>query len=123
VTRTFVGEWIKLLRPLFPRSARIEVDTGNDLVLRIDWKLRSDPNRPNKRSRLIRVVIPQKAVDGYDVKTAGSRLKQIVQDKLSLFNPDHDTRRCGRRPIEEWVVSTLDGYQTMSRTQDFGERS
>ena len=103
-----VGEWIRLIRPLFPKNARIEVGEGNDLVLQIDWLLGSDPTRPHKRSRVIRVVVPEKAInDCADFKTAGSQFKKVIQHKLSLFNPDHDTRRCGRRPTEEWVVATL----------------
>ena len=109
MTKPFVNDWIELIRPLFPKDARIEMDAGNDVVLRIDWKLRSDPNRPNKRSRLIRVVIPEEAIDDCtDFKIAGSRFKKIIQDKLSVFNPDHDTPKYGSPPIEEWIISTLD---------------
>jgi hypothetical protein len=109
MTEAFLDEWIRLIRPLFPKSARIEMDGGRDVALRIDWKLGNDPNRPNKRSRLIRMVIPEKAIrDCADFKTAGSRIKKIIQDKLSVFNPDHNTHRCGKRPTEEWVVSTSD---------------
>jgi hypothetical protein len=105
----FLDEWIKLIRPLFPRNARIETDAGNAVALKIDWKLGNDQSRPNKRSRLIRMVIPEETIqDCADFKTAGSRIKKVIQGKLSVFNPDHNTRRCGKRPTEEWVVSTLD---------------
>jgi len=33
---------------------------------------------------------------------------KIIQDKLSVFDPDHKTPRCGTRPIEEWVVTTFE---------------
>jgi len=85
------------------------MDAGNDVVLRIDWKLGSDPNRLNKRSRLIRVAISKEAIDDCtDFKIAASRFKKIIQDKLSFFNPDHDTPKYGSPPIEEWIISTLD---------------
>ena len=109
MAKPFVDDWIAFIRPLFPKSSRIEIDVGKDVVVRVDWKLRNDPGRPNKRSRLIRVVIPEETIqDCPDVKTVGSRIKKLIQYKLSLFNPDHDTRKCGRRPVEEWVVSTFD---------------
>lgn len=109
MTKPFVNEWIELIRPLFPKGARIEIDAGNDIVLRIDWKLENDPNRPNKRSRLIRVIIPEEVIDDCkDVKAAGSRIKKIIQDGLSVFNPDHDTDKYGSPSIEEWVLSTFD---------------
>lgn len=105
----FIEEWIELIRPLFPNDARIETDAGDDVVLRIDWKLGSDPDRPNKRSRLIRVIIPREAItDCHDFKTAGSRFRKIIQDRLSVFNPDHDIPKYGSPPIEEWVISTFD---------------
>jgi len=107
--KPFVNEWIELIRPLFPKNARIEIDEGNDVVLRIDWKLGNDPGRPNKRSRLIRVIIREEAIDDCtDVKTAGSKIRKIIQDKLSLFNPNHDTHKYVSPPIEEWVISTFD---------------
>jgi hypothetical protein len=109
MARPFVSEWIQLIRPLFPKSARIEIDPDNDLVLRIDWKLGNDPLRPNKRSRLIRLILHEKAIQDYpDVKAAGSRIRKLVQEKLCVFNPDHNTRRCGTRPVEEWVLSPSD---------------
>ncbi len=109
MTKSFVNEWARLIRPLFPKNTRIEIDAGNKVILRIDWKLRNDPARPNKRSRLIRVVIPQEAIDDCaDLEKAGSRFKKLIEDKLSVFHPDHDSPRCGNPPREVWIVSTFD---------------
>ena len=109
MTKPFVNEWIELIRPLFPKSARIAIDAGNDVILRIDWKLRNDPARPYKRSRLIRVVIPEAVIDDCtDSKKAGSRIKKIIEDKLSAFHPDHVTPKCGTPPREHWIISTAD---------------
>lgn len=94
---------------LFPKNARIEIDAGNDVILQIDWKLGNDLDRPNKRSRLIRVIIPEEAIDDCrDFKKAGSRFKKIIEDKLSIFNPDHDAPKYNSPPKEEWIVSTFD---------------
>ena len=104
-----VNEWVEMIRPLFPKNARIEIDSGNDVVLRIDWKLENDPNRPNKRSRLIRVKITEEVIeDCTDSKIAGSRFMEIIRFHLSVFDPDHDTPRHGSLPEEKWVISTLD---------------
>ena len=108
MTKPFVKVWIELIRPLFPKNTRIQLYAGNGVVLRIDWKLRGDPNRPNKRSRLIRVIIPGEAIDDCtDFKMAGSRFKEIIQAKLSTFNPDHDTPKYSSPLIEQWFVSGL----------------
>jgi hypothetical protein len=109
VTKSFVNQWVRLIRPLFPKNARIEIDAGNEVILRIDWKLRNDPARPNKRSRLIRVVIPQEAIDDCaDLEKAGSRFKKLIEDKLSVFHADHNSPQCGSPPREVWIVSTFD---------------
>jgi hypothetical protein len=109
MTQPFVNEWIEMICPLFPKNTRIQIDPGNDVVLRIDWKLEKDPNRPNKRSRLIRVVIPEEAIDDCtDFKITGAKLTKIIKDKLSVFNPDHDIPRYGSPPVEQWVISTFD---------------
>jgi len=109
MTKSLVNEWVKLIRPLFPKNARIEIDdSGAGIILGIDWKLGNDPARPNKRSRLIRVSIPRETIeDCTDIREAGSKFKKLIEDKLALFRPDHDTPRCGTRPNEEWTVSTL----------------
>jgi len=69
-----------------------EFDDGNDVILRIDWKLGNDPNRPNKRSRLIRVIISEEAIDDcQDFNKAGVRFLEIIKNRFSAFNPDHTT--------------------------------
>ncbi|MGZ6193382.1 MAG: hypothetical protein ACXWME_11925 [Syntrophales bacterium] len=58
---------------------------------------------------MIRVVVLEEAIaDCADFEKAGSRFKKIIEDKLSVFHPDHDTPKCGSPPKEEWIVSTLD---------------
>jgi len=110
MTKPFINEWIELVRPLFPKDAIIEVGPGkNDATLRIDWKLGNDPARPNKRSRIIKVIVSKEAMDDCrDSKTAGLKFRKVIENKLSTFNPDHNTPMHGITPIEEWIVSTFD---------------
>jgi hypothetical protein len=106
---SFIRGWVKMIRPLFPKNARIEVVGGPDVVLRIDWKLGTDPARPHKRSRLIRVIIPEAAIGACtDFKEAGWRFRKLIEDRLSAFRPEHSTPRCGTPPREEWIVASLD---------------
>lgn len=120
MTKSFVNEWIEVIRPLFPTDAIIEpkgeeydgfiVDTnrvepfeGGDVIFEIRWKLENNQNRPNKRSRSIRIIIEEEAVDDcVDFKEAGLKLKEIIEIKLSTFNPDDGP------PTEEWKISTDD---------------
>ncbi len=120
MTKSFVNEWIEVIRPLFPTDAIIEpkgeeydgfiVDTnrvepfeGGDVIFEIRWKLENNQNRPNKRSRSIRITIEEVAIDDcVDFKEAGLKLKEIIEIKLSTFNPDDGP------PTEEWKISTDD---------------
>jgi hypothetical protein len=107
--RSFVKEWIGLIRPLFPPDTRIVFEEGNDVVLRIDWKLGNDPERSNKRSHLIRVVISEEAIeDCKEFNIAGIKFKKVIEERLSSFNPEHDKPKYAGSPAEEWTISTFD---------------
>ncbi len=109
ITHSPIATWVKLIRPLFPKNARIEITAEADVVLRIDWKLGTDPARPHKRSRMIRVIISEEAIgDCTDFKEAGSRFRKLIEDRLSTFHPDHSTPRCGTPPREEWIIASQD---------------
>lgn len=106
---SFIDLWISILRPIFPSNARIIKEKGNDITIKIDWKLDNDPSRPNRRSRLIRLVISEEAIeDCHDYEEAGHRLKQIVERRYAEFNPDHDNPREKGPPSEEWLITTND---------------
>jgi len=118
--KSFVKEWVEVIRPLFPTKSIIKfkvekyigviVDTnevepyeGGDVIFEIHWKLGNDKKRLNKRSRLIQIRIEEVAIDDcVDSNEAGLKLKEIIEVKLSTFDPDVDS------PIEEWEISTSD---------------
>ena len=120
MTKSFVNEWIEVIRPLFPTDTIIEpkgeeydgfiVDTnrvepfeGGDVIFEIRWKLENNQNRPNKRSRSIRIIIEEEAIDDcVDFKEAGLKLKEIIESNLTTFNPDVGP------PTEVWRISTSD---------------
>ncbi|MFX0199057.1 MAG: hypothetical protein ACFFCW_23285 [Candidatus Hodarchaeota archaeon] len=109
MTQPFINQWLDLIRPIFPPNASIEVDEGNDIFLRIDWRLGDEPERPNKRSRLIKIVISREAIeDCQDFNKAGLRFRKIIENKLSGFNPAHNHSRLVSPPTEEWIISTFD---------------
>jgi len=109
MTKQFIETWIELIRPLFPPDVKIETDEENGFILRINWKLKNDRDRPNKPSRLIRVIISEEAIeDCNNFNKAGSRFREVIENKLSTFNPEHDNPRDLGPPIEEWEISTFD---------------
>lgn len=112
MTKEVVKEWIEHIRPLFPLDAEFELKRfveDNDVVFNIQWPLKTDPKRPKKSSRLIRVVVTREAItDCHNHAMAGLRFHRIIQDKLATFDPDHDNPASVGSPVEEWVVSSCD---------------
>lgn len=103
--------WRELLTPLFPNEAEIEVDSdANDFRVRVSWKLCTDPDRPNKRAKIIVVIVPEDAADDYDNKTEYQRLsddkklKQYVFNNLAHHDPEHGNPHDSAPPVVEWVA-------------------
>ena len=98
---------------VFPRHAEIsERKQSGDLCLFVDWELRRDPARPNKRSRPIEVRISREAISDYansneaQRRDADARLAQHLTGRLASFDPEHDTPSHVPLTREQWVVST-----------------
>jgi hypothetical protein len=112
MTKEVVKDWIDSIRPLFPPNTQFEFERfvdSDDVVFKIHWTLKTDPKRPSKPSRLIRVVVTREAItDCNDQAMAGLRFHSIMQDRLSTFNPDHDNPVGTNSPVEDWVVSSAD---------------
>jgi len=90
--------WIDILRPLFPESAEIKIQKDDDNYLFIvNWLLKTDRDRPNKRSKTIKIVLQKEYVEDYfqGEQSIGinfeKNLRQFVKQKLSGFSPDHDS--------------------------------
>jgi hypothetical protein len=88
-------------------------DGAPDMMILATWRLKGDPARPNKRSRMIRIVISQEALDDYARGSDGVRLASDArfvrwfQRQLSTFNPHHETPLGVEPPAETWSVDTI----------------
>jgi hypothetical protein len=91
-------------RILVPRGAQ-------DMMILATWRLSSDGFRPGKRSRMIRIVISQEALEEYARGTDAARLasdERFVawfQRQLSTFDPTHDSPLGVDPPPVTWPVS------------------
>lgn len=100
-----------LIKPLFPVGADIHsIVTNRDCFIEIDWPLKSDPNRPHKRSKTIRIIFSYEFILDYlpktqeDKKSIDYKLTKTIKQKLLAFNPDHDSALHQPNPIEDWVI-------------------
>jgi hypothetical protein len=92
--------WEALLNPLFSAGSEIEIDSNApDFRLRASWKLGTDPNRPNKMSKIIIVLVPAEVADDYSnkndaqQKSDDEKLLRFVRDSLSNHDPDRNMSR------------------------------
>lgn len=92
-------------RILVPRGAQ-------DMMILATLRLASEPLRPNKRSRMIRIVISQEALESYangdaEVRLAGdARFVAWFGRQMSTFDPNHDSPLGVEPPAVTWPVST-----------------
>jgi hypothetical protein len=97
-----------------PDDSRILMPAGApDMVILATWRLRADTYRPSKRSRMIRILISEEALEDYARGSDGVRLASDerfvnwLRHQLSTFDPHHDSPLGVEPPPVTWPVSTL----------------
>ena len=103
--------YAELLRPAFPDGADLQsLPKHGNLWIRVSWKLGTDPNRPNKSSKIIQVKISEEALHDYlyssDFASVEEVMFQFVSTKVRSFIPEHDSPYGSTPPVEEWKVRT-----------------
>jgi hypothetical protein len=111
-------DWTSHLRAVVARSfspeARIvAVAERPDLVLIISWRLGTHPERPDKRSKTIRLVVEEEALLEYAAapppqrQMADSRLQEHLFEKLMRFDPDHHAPLGQAAPVVLWTIGAV----------------
>jgi len=81
-----------------------------DFKINLSWHLHNDPERPNKRSKTIKIIINEEQMDDYrdmpqsDKEQADIRLKKFIENKKSQLDANHNNPYGAVAPIEEWHV-------------------
>jgi len=108
-----ITHWESLLKPLFPEGSQFEVNPrSSDFKARTSWKLRTDPARPGKISKVIVVIISAEAASDYKGKSAqrqqsdDSKLQTFIQVNIAKHDPDHNNPSTVRPPEVEWIVDS-----------------
>ena len=116
-TRAGMKDWSMHLRSVVTRSfspeARIvAVAERPELVLVISWRLGTDPKRPSKRSKTIRLVVEEEALIDYAAAPPGhrlmadARLQEHLTEQLMRFDPDHVAALGREPPVVLWTIGT-----------------
>lgn len=105
--------WNSELRVLFPKHAEFKsIKRPEHYEVVVSWKINTDLKRPHKRSKTIRIIVPKEAVDDYESKSEAARirddkkLKQLVANNLTKFNPDHAMPKDVTSPEVIWVADS-----------------
>ncbi len=113
--KDYSAHFRELVEEQLPDDARILMPRGGaDLMILVTWLLHSDPQRPSKRSRLVRILITEEALQDYDASTAAARLagdrrcEIWVQLHLAAFDPDHEAPLGVEPPAVTWRLETTE---------------
>jgi len=103
--------WSDQIRPLFPNDTEFtSCDNIDDFITKASWRLNTDPGRPNKRSRIVKIIIPSTIIDDYENKTTANKqeddkkLLRCIEHFLKEFDPDHDTPYEEPTPVFDFVI-------------------
>ena len=113
MTNTLEKHFLAIVEREFPKHAEFHVRReSDDICIYVDWELGSDPARPSKRSRKIKICISREAIDEYtdgsdqNRKSADERLRRTVVGQLQAFHPEHNVPANVPVPIEQWTITT-----------------
>lgn len=113
--KDFSNHFRELIALQLPDDPRILVPGGGpDMMILATWRLDTDASRPNKRSRVIRIVISEEALEDYARGSDGVRLVsderfvRWLRGQLTTFDPNHEAPLGVEPPAVTWPVSTLD---------------
>jgi hypothetical protein len=102
-----------LIELQIPDDSRILMPRGGqEMIILVTWRLKIDDFRPSKRSRMIRIVISEEAIEDYAAGNDGVRLASNarfvswLKHELEKFDPDHDAPLGVEPPPVTWSLGT-----------------
>ncbi len=107
------NHWKSLLQPVFPVGTEVDVDPNtSDFRAEVRWKVGTDPDRPNKMSKSIFIIVPSETENDYANKNDTQRqsddmkLLKFVESNLDNHDPDYDVPKGVKPPEIEWVAGS-----------------
>ncbi len=96
-----------------PENAEFKLNPDNncDFSLLICWKLNNDPHRPNKRSKTLKIIIPQENIEDYQEMNTNhkeicdQKFQESIKKIMVDFEPNHSNSYGKPNPIVTYNVS------------------
>ena len=96
--KDYSSHFRNLVEMQLPDESRILTPRGGqDMMILVSWRLPADAFRASKRSRMIRIVIEEAALQDYARGSDAARLAgderfgAWLRGQLSAFDPNHDS--------------------------------
>jgi hypothetical protein len=113
MNRDLQEHWLNIIRPVFIPDADLRIlDFKDDYEVLVSWKLHTDPSRPSKRSKKIRIIVSREAVEDYQnkrerkQKSDDEKLIQFIKLNLENFEPNHDSAIEVGPPEVKWIAGS-----------------
>jgi len=102
-----------LIELLPPDAELIVRDNQSQYLATFNWPIKTDPDRPYKRSKNVSLKIHEMAIR--DLREVGNKLeaKTLIdletyfKNQLHLFEPNHNSPKGHPEPTEKWEVASL----------------
>jgi hypothetical protein len=109
----FEDQILKAIHTAMPAGALIQVVPGEGcLNVGVSWKLKDDPERPNKMSKTISITVSHEAAQDFanvstvDQGASFARVAEFLTQRRAHFDPTHNTSRYEPPPVEKWIINT-----------------
>jgi hypothetical protein len=103
---------LQAIQDAMPTGAKIYPEQSDcPLIFQVSWEL-NDPERPSKKSRTISICVSEEAIQDFEdaplqnQESASQRVFNFLNQKLSAFNPEHDTPAFTPPPVEQWIINS-----------------
>jgi hypothetical protein len=111
--RKLQDHWSDLIRSVFKQGADLIVrDSIDHYEVIVSWKPGTDPSRPSKSSKRIRISVPWEAVGDYQNKTEiqqkndDKKLVEFIKANLENFESNHDKPIEVGPPEVKWIAGS-----------------
>jgi len=112
--KDFGPQFRAIVEAELPEGTRIVMPRGDEgLMILATWRLPpSDPYRPAKRSRMVRIAITQEALADYAAGSdegrlaSNARLVTWLRRQIADFDPHHDAPLGVEPPPVTWPLGT-----------------
>lgn len=109
----FEDQILQAIQTAMPHGAEIRVVHGVGVLnVGVSWRLNDDPERPNKMSKTIAIVVSHEAAQDFASASAANqagayqRVGAFLAQKLAQFDPTHNAPKYEPPPVEQWVITS-----------------